>query len=184
MSLKHILLGILSEPHSGYDIKKHFEVSLKNFWNAELSQIYPLLQKMEKDGLLHSKANDSQIGPTRRVYSRSSAGGDELRSWLDAGPVVGAERVAHLAQIYFLAALDDTLRSIAFFQELQDYMAGRLAVLEAIEKEWKTQDSRVPDALPASEFYSHMTLKFGLAKMRMTVEWCEECIARIRARVK
>ena len=37
MSLKHIMLGMLREPHSGYDIKKQFEKSLKNFWRAELS---------------------------------------------------------------------------------------------------------------------------------------------------
>jgi DNA-binding PadR family transcriptional regulator len=46
VSLKYIMLGMLREPHSGYDIGKQFEQSLKNFWKAELSHIYPLLKKM------------------------------------------------------------------------------------------------------------------------------------------
>ena len=53
------MLGMLREPHSGYDIKKTFEKSLRSFWRAELSQIYPLLQKMEDEGLLTSKAGAS-----------------------------------------------------------------------------------------------------------------------------
>jgi len=52
MSLRHIMLGMLREPHSGYDLKKGFDRSLRNFWRAELSQIYPLLQKMDDEGLL------------------------------------------------------------------------------------------------------------------------------------
>ena len=32
MSLKHIMLGMLREPHSGYDLKKMFDGSLRNFW--------------------------------------------------------------------------------------------------------------------------------------------------------
>jgi len=38
MSLKHILLGILEEPHSGYEIKLEFERVFKHFWSAELAQ--------------------------------------------------------------------------------------------------------------------------------------------------
>ena len=67
MSLKHIMLGILREPYSGDDLKKRFDKSLRSFWRAELSQIYPLLQMMEKEGFLSSKSDESDIGPTRRV---------------------------------------------------------------------------------------------------------------------
>jgi len=182
VSLKHILLGVLSEPQSGYDIKKHFERSLKNFWRAELSQIYPLLQKMEQEGLLKSKADSSDIGPTKRVYERLEKGSLELRSWLGGGPLVGAERVAYLAQVYFLAHLNDTNRSIVYLQELRGYMTDQLAALEAIENEWKKADPRYPDELPDTDFYSQLTLEFGLSKLRGSVRWCDDCIDRIRAR--
>ncbi len=48
MSLQHILLGLLREPASGYDLKAYFDKSVRYFWAAELSQIYPTLQRMEK----------------------------------------------------------------------------------------------------------------------------------------
>lgn len=182
MSLKHIMLGMLREPHSGYDLKKRFDQSLRSFWRAELSQIYPLLQKMEKEGLLSSKSDPSDIGPTRRVYKRSAKGRDELTNWLVDGPTVGTERIGYLAQVFFLANLEDKQKTIEFFQELRQYMADWLATLQAAEQEWRANDPRYPDDLPDEEFYPQLTLELGLMKVKANVDWCDRCIARIRSR--
>ncbi len=41
MSLRHALLGLLSEgPASGYDLLKLFDNSLANVWPATQSQLY------------------------------------------------------------------------------------------------------------------------------------------------
>lgn len=48
MSLKHALLGFLNYgPHTGYELKKVFDISVAHFWNAELSQIYPSLKALD-----------------------------------------------------------------------------------------------------------------------------------------
>lgn len=182
MSLKHIMLGLLRSPQSGYDLKKHFEYSLRNFWRAELSQIYPLLQKMEDEGLVSSKSTASEIGPTKRVYRCTAKGKRELRSWITEGPTVGTERIGYLAQVYFLADLGDDERAIAFMQELKRYMTDWLASLVATEAHWRDSDPRYPDALPDDEFYPQLTLALGLKKVRATVEWCDDSIRRIEAR--
>ncbi len=182
MSLKHITLGMLREPHSGYDIKKRFDKSLRSFWRAELSQIYPLLQKMEKEGLVSSKADESDIGPTRRVYTRSAKGRNELQSWLTNGPTVGTEKIAYLAQVFFLANLDDDEKAIEFMQELREHMMEWLQSLQTAEKEWRSNDPGYPDDLPAEAFYPQLTLDLGLTKVRANVEWCDRSIERIRAR--
>ncbi len=182
MSLKHILLGMLAEPHSGYDLKKQFDQSLRNFWRAELSQIYPLLQRMENDGLLSSRDAASEIGPTRRVYRRTAKGRRELHEWLNAGPVVGVERIEYLAQTFFLAQLDTPDEAIAFMESLRDYVAERLEHLENVERGWSADDPRYPDALPDEDFYPQLTLDLGIARMRGTLDWCERAIERINAR--
>ena len=89
MSLRHLLLGLLESPASGYDLKKQFDQSLRNFWHAELSQIYPQLQKLEDEGFVSSRHEDSPSGPPRRVYRRSARGRRELLDWLRAGPEIG-----------------------------------------------------------------------------------------------
>ena len=182
MSLRHIMLGLLREPHSGYDIKKVFEQSLRNFWRAELSQIYPMLQKMDDEGLLTSKQGSSDIGPTRRVYKRTAKGRRELASWLSQGPTVGTERIGYLAQVYFLSELKDDVAVMEFMQELRDYMADWLDKLTCVENTWKSNDPRYPDKLPDEEFYPQLTLRMGMTKVRANLQWCDESIERIRAR--
>jgi len=182
VSLKHILLGMLREPHSGYDIKKEFEKSLRNFWRAELSQIYPLLQKMDDGGLLTSEVSPSDIGPSRRVYKRTANGRRELAAWLTEGPSVGAERIGYLAQVYFLSELKDATAALAFMSELRKHMAEWLDTLIDAENSWKTSDPCYPDQLPDEEFFKQLTLQLGLMKVRANLQWCDESIERIRAR--
>jgi len=182
VSLKHILLGMLAEPRSGYDLKKEFDKSLRNFWHAELSQIYPQLQKLEDEGLLTSKQKISSEGPPRREYRRSAKGRRELLKWLRAGPQMGKDRMSYLAQVYFLPEFDDPEESVAFMQELRDEVAKRLATLEQIEKEWQACDPRYPDELPDDEFHAQLTLALGLKRLTATLDWCDESIARMQVR--
>lgn len=184
MSLKHIMLGLLAKPHSGYECKKSFEQSLRYFWRAELSQIYPLLQKMEKEGLLTSKESPSKIGPTKRAYKRSQKGKQELLAWLNEGPTLGTERISYLAQIWFLAEFEDTDQALEFMQFFRKIVAERLATLESIEEQWREDDTNYPDNLPDDQFYPQLTLDHGLRKARFILEWCDESIKRIKARNK
>ena len=176
------MLGMLREPHSGYDIKKKFEQSLRNFWRAELSQIYPLLQKMGDEGLLTSKVSPSEIGPSRRVYKRTAKGRRELAAWLTEGPSLGTERIGYLAQVCFLSELEDDNAVLAFMSELRDYMADWLETLTNSANCWKANDPRYPDELPDPQFYEQLTLQMGLTKVRANLQWCDESIERIRNR--
>ncbi|MDX1515640.1 MAG: PadR family transcriptional regulator [Woeseiaceae bacterium] len=182
MSLPHILLGLLHRPASGYDVKKEFDGSLRNFWRAELSQIYPQLAKLQKRGLLVSTAVESDKGPPRNVYEITRAGRDEFRRWLEQGPSVGKERIAYLAQTYFLARLDDDDARIAFLGRLKAYSEDWLAALRGIEAAWSADDPRYPDDLPDDDFYPQLTLDFGMRRVAVTVDWCRDSIRRIDAR--
>ena len=182
MSLRHILLGLAERECSGYDVKKEFDTSLRNFWRAELSQIYPQLQKLEKDGLLTSEQADSDQGPQRILYHRTSAGEAELKQWLEAGPVLGTERIAFLAQTYFLHELDNDEQRLEFMTQLRDHFAARLEHLQKIYDGWSAHYAHFPDDLPDDEFYPYLTLSCGLRRIGATLEWCDETIGRIAKR--
>jgi DNA-binding PadR family transcriptional regulator len=173
---------LLQEPASGYDVKKQFDGSLRNFWRAELSQIYPQLQKLEKEGFLKSEAMNSNKGPMRVVYECTAAGRRELHDWISGGPAVGAERIGYLAQIYFLAELNDADAALDFLRQLHDYSSQWLTSLKAIEAGWASADPRYPDELPDSDFYPSLTLGFGICRVSTTVDWCESTMRRIEAR--
>lgn len=49
---QYALLGMLTLGEmSGYDIKKLFDTSLRNFWGESFGQIYPILRRLVREGL-------------------------------------------------------------------------------------------------------------------------------------
>ena len=83
MSLKHGLLGLLNyEPMTGYDLDKLFNISLGYFWQAQYSQVYSELDKMEKKGWLTSERVIQDDKPNKRVYSITAEGKTAFMDWL------------------------------------------------------------------------------------------------------
>ncbi|MCY3698972.1 MAG: PadR family transcriptional regulator [Gemmatimonadetes bacterium] len=183
MSLDHILLGLLREPASGYDLKDAFNETVAHFWSAELSQIYPTLKRLEERGLLRSRLEPSPKGPDRRVYRLTAEGREELRRWVRGGPVVGAERFAYLAQLYFMSAAGDLRETRAFMVDLRDHLAGRLAELRTIERKIFAAHGDRPERYSADGFHRFATLRMGIDSIGAKVNWCDLTLTAIDRRL-
>jgi DNA-binding PadR family transcriptional regulator len=184
MSLDHILLGLLREPASGYDLKAVFGERIHYFWPAELSQVYPALQRMERKGLLRSREAPAKRGPRRRVYQTTAAGHRVLRQWLSDSPELGDERIGFLAKIYLMDELGDLGKTLQYFRELREIFATRLEELQAVERGWAARDPHYPDTLSSQMFHVSLTLRKGLRSLATHVEWCDESVRRIEDRMK
>jgi PadR family transcriptional regulator, regulatory protein AphA len=185
MSLPHILLGLLEEPASGYDIKREFEQSLSFFWSAALAQIYPALKKLEKDGLVSSWQEPSEKGPARTVYQQTEKGREAFRDWLEEGPQLNTERRAYLAQAYFLAQSRAPDEPRSFYEQLRDDFRARADRLTSLEDVWRDDHGPAfPDNLTGQALYEHMTFDLGQRVFRLYVDWAEDCLARIDAAEK
>lgn len=182
MSLPHILLGLLAEPKSGYEIKKRFDESLRHFWFVELSQLYPSLKKLVVDGLATVEESPSNKGPDKKLYRRTDAGRETLLTWLVDEPVKTPTKIPHLAKIFFMGELEQADDAIAFFRELKNRYSCTRQTLEAIEEQWDAQDPYYPDALPDDQFYVHLTLEAGIDIQKTYEAWCDRSIQRIEAR--
>src|SRR5258707_637501 len=119
MHLDAILLGLLRQPATGYEIKQAFDRVFAHIWAAELSQIYRTLKKLEREGCLSSRREPSKKGPAKVTYSITAKGRKRLRAWLHSGPQVGDIRHAHVAQLYFLGELGDLRVTQTFLRSLQ-----------------------------------------------------------------
>jgi PadR family transcriptional regulator, regulatory protein AphA len=182
VSLEYILLGLLGEPASGYDLKKIFDTEVGYFWAAELSQIYPTLKRLEKQHLLRSHHAAAKRGPRRIVYETTAAGNRALRAWLQAGPEVGDERQAFVAKLYFMPALDDLGATLRLLSALRQRFATRLEALRSLEKLWEESDPRYPNELPTAEFHKLLALRKGLFSLQAHVEWADDSIRLVRQR--
>lgn len=179
MSLEHILLGLLDEPASGYELGKTFAGSLRHFWAAELSQIYPTLRRMERKGWLTSRQAAAERGPPRVLYRRTRSGERTLRAWLDEGPEVGTERLTWLAQVFFLDQAGGGRAERDFMTRLRDAMAAKLAALRAIEARWRAGVPGFPDSLPPGERCRWWTLEAGMVRVAATRDWAQACLDRL-----
>jgi DNA-binding PadR family transcriptional regulator len=83
MSTKHTILALLAvEPMTGYELAQNMKISVDRLWAATHSQIYPLLRKLEDEGLVcGASATRGQV-MQRIVYSLTPAGHEEFARWL------------------------------------------------------------------------------------------------------
>lgn len=176
MSLEHILLGMLREkPSSGFELKAEFDQSARLFWNAELSQIYPTLKRLEKRGELESELGDSIRGPKRRVYHVTPKGAEALREWLRSEPEAENSRFPYIAQVYFLHELEDLEETMRQVTRLRDLWAGRLENLERIDATIQQECGPLERQRPA-DFHSYLALRAGAHQLRGKLAWCEEAL--------
>jgi PadR family transcriptional regulator, regulatory protein AphA len=184
VSLEHILLGLLRKPASGYDLKAVLDHGIGHFWAAELSQIYPSLKRLEKQGLLRSHRAASKRGPGRIVYEITPTGRKALATWLRKEPQFEDMRHTFLAQIYLMDELSDLPYTLKFLDQLHTRWASRLEALKNAEREWLRRDAEFPDRLSLAAFHQHLTLRMGQHSYQGWLTWCEEAMRRVRARMR
>jgi len=182
MSLDFLLLGLLRQPSSGYDLKIWFERAIRHFWNAESSQIYRTLNRLEDTGLASVKEVKSANGPPQRVYEATAAGRSALRSWLRDGPSVSDTRQSQLAQVLFLAEIEPAGRD-QFLDQLHAEYQALLDELNAVKR--SVPDSGDP-AKPCDdeEFFRRLTLDAGIHQYISWIRWVDRARSLHQARPK
>jgi DNA-binding PadR family transcriptional regulator len=81
-TLEYLVLGLISlEPQSGYTIINTFE-SDRFRWSASPGSIYPILKRLEKQGILSSELEMIHETRPRKMYSLTPLGETMLDDWL------------------------------------------------------------------------------------------------------
>ena len=165
--LDYIILGfLLYGDMSGYDIKRFMTTSTANFYDASFGSIYPMLNKMEEQGLVCSKELVDG-GKYRKVYSILPAGRAAFIEWLEQPIELNNYRHTHLVRIFFYGWLP-TAKARSLVEAYIERMAEELAALNELE--------RVIDA--DASFYQLSTLVFGKDYYVFTIDWCRKFLLR------
>ncbi|MHC4415585.1 MAG: PadR family transcriptional regulator [Planctomycetota bacterium] len=184
MNLDSILLAMLQEPTSGYDLKATFDRTANHFWPAELSQIYRTLKRLEADGLLRSRIEPSDRGPDRRIYSRTAAGRRALHERLAGDPAFADERLAYIAQVFFLHELNDLQATRACIEKVRQARAHQLARYRAIVSERMGAFGGSLDDATDEQFHQYLTLDAGIRVTMARLRWCDDTLKRIEQRIR
>lgn len=138
MALRHVLLGLLVDhPDHAYALKHRLSPGLPREQLINDGVLYPLLSKLQTDGLADSLELVGPTGRVRRVYSVTPAGRAEFRRWLrsdedEEGPPTYEAFIAHpLVKLLFAGHLSaNELRGKLARHAAQ--VTERIAALESV----------------------------------------------------
>ncbi len=183
MSLKHALLGLLTyQPMTGYELKQFFDSTIKHFWNAELSQIYPTLKALEEQGWLEKHVEVQETRPNRKVYEITEAGCGEYQRWVREPMLPADLRDPFMIKVFFGTELpaEDMLVLLRRQKEEQqkvlafDDMVMRKRISHAQEhEEYSTRHA----------LYWTLTLEMSMAYRRAYIQWCDESMRLLESSV-
>jgi DNA-binding PadR family transcriptional regulator len=110
LSPENLLLGMLRlSPSHGYDLHQQLERDLRYVWRLSLSQVYNVLNRLEKGGLIAGEVLQQEERPDRKRFHLTAEGEQHFKEWLEApvGASVHAVRIAFLSKLYFAQQMHD-----------------------------------------------------------------------------
>jgi len=180
MSLKYGILGFLSKwEASGYDLKKEFDDIMSIFWHSHLSQIYPELNKLEKEQFITSRIVSQPGKPDKKMYAITQLGMEELTQWLVSPPETPKLKDSFLMQAFFMdnVPYEEVLFQLKSYQKEREL---RLSKMQAIVLErWNDIIGR--QTMTSRIIMSTAVLKRGLEQEQQYIQWCKDTIQFVEA---
>ncbi|MGD1907344.1 MAG: PadR family transcriptional regulator [Leptolyngbyaceae cyanobacterium] len=172
MALTHaILVSLIDQPSSGYDLAKRFDGSVGFFWDASHQQIYRELGKLEAGDHLESAPIQQEGRPNKKIFSVTASGQILLQDWMQQ-PCSMAPLKDDLLVKLFGGSLVHTAVMLEELERHRCQHRDRLAEYRAIS----TRFFPNPDDLSAAATYQYLTLRNGLMFEESWLKWCDEAI--------
>jgi len=101
---EYVLLGALYPgPRHGYEIINFLGKSLGGSWYVSTSQLYTVLKRLEKMGLIKGSLKHQESRPSKRIFSVTEKGKEAFESWTRRpSEHVRDMRVEFVAKLYFV----------------------------------------------------------------------------------
>ena len=170
--MKYAILGFLiDQPMHGYELKRALSPALPPERRVNDGVLYPLLKRMEAEGLISGRLERGAGAPDRRVFHPTAAGRRAFQEWLRS-PVDEDDEVTYdfmlghpfLTKSLFFRRLSPARVSRKFADQLETSEA-KLADFRRIRK---SMIERGVDP------YRVAVLDLGIAQQRVKVRWLKQ----------
>lgn len=167
-SLSYAILAILTrKSQTGYELGKQLET----LWASKLSQIYPLLSRLEKKRLVTSEHILQTGKPNKIKYHITETGLETLKQWIKQSPTDPVLRDEFLIKIHSIwlsnaeTAVKLLLERLESFEKKLKNANEVIEILETTKKEEITNPQ-------TDAFCSFILYKRRKKIVEEEVEWC------------
>jgi DNA-binding PadR family transcriptional regulator len=182
MSLRHaILTALLDGDASGYELAKHFDLSVANFWHALPAQLYPELARLDAEGLAQSTDVAQDRRPNKRVYAITDAGRAELRQWV-AKPSKPMSVKDELVLRVRSGADSDPEAIAEALQHRRHVSVAKLDGYRAMQKQMLRGRNEEEFLRSARRIGPYLTLLGGIALEQEHLQWIDHVQAALDSR--
>ena len=160
------------EPMSGYDMKKRFDNSVAHFWNENYGHIYPVLKRLEQDGLVTKRTETTEGKPSRYIYSITEKGRQDLHEWL----ILPAERPTLRIELLLKLFFGHTVPAknlVDMVEKEKQFCERSLETFDNIEQHLNAMKSEKEHQ---GMNYWLITLRYGQHYYKAVDKWCEETL--------
>jgi DNA-binding PadR family transcriptional regulator len=168
VSVRHALLALLSEgPKYGLQLRQEFEARTGEVWPLNVGQVYTTLQRLERDGMVVS--DDTTDDGPQKAFRITSAGEDELSSWLRTPPDLSSPPRDELVMKVLIALRVPGIDVHAVIQSHRRYLVQLM-------QEW----TRLKEYSADRDLSFALVVDAELFRLDSVVRWLDAADGRIR----
>lgn len=171
-SLAYAILGVLSRtPASGYELGKKLEL----LWAANLSQIYPILSKLEKKGFVRFEVVEQFGKPNKKEYYITEEGISNLTEWIQEKPAEPVIRDEFIIKFYSIWLTDPEMAITLLEDRMQVYIKKQQHFINELKQ---IEEDTTIDYKDKSQnhFSRYMLIKRRIKILQFELDWCADCI--------
>ena len=166
------LLGLLhGKPQSGYDLRKVFATTAMGSFSDSPGAIYPALARLEKQGKIRGKVEESAGVRRKRTYLLTPKGKAAFRDWL-AQPITRDDIVHRIGELMlrfaFMGGIVEPRQIARFLRDLEREIAAYIPTLEEFIATQRRQMS----------LSGRLALECGIQEYLARLEWARSAAAR------
>lgn len=170
MTINYAILGILSyKSLTGYDLKKIIQDSPFMYWSANNNQIYKSLVELHEQGYVTSEVHYQESSPSKKIYSITKDGLDELKKWVLSSPESPEMKKTFLIQL----AWADQLSA----KELDDLLSNyenEIKMQLLMQQEKKLRGVFSPGRTSREVFLWDMIYENIISSYRNELDWVQK----------
>lgn len=178
-ALGHALLGLLARsPGTGYTLSRRLRRPIGYFWVSGHSHIYPMLARLEADGLITHTVVDGAGPRETKEYRITHAGRRVLSEWVLTHPPAPVDRDEFMLRIWS-GWTADAAQMAELIRTRRVTHQATLAEYEAAADELLAADPSADRDPSRPVFWTLATLRRGISFERHALRWCDDLLDQL-----